>query len=53
MDQSTDIVLTFWRDAGPAKWFRKDSAFDIDIKRRFFDLYEAAAAGQLTAWETG
>lgn len=44
-------VIAFWRAAGPAKWFEKDTAFDDDIRRRFLKTHEAAAAGKLTAWE--
>jgi uncharacterized protein (DUF924 family) len=38
-------VVTFWREAGPERWFKKDDAFDTEIKRRFLPTYEAAAAG--------
>jgi uncharacterized protein (DUF924 family) len=44
-------VLAFWRDAGPDKWFKKDAAFDAEITRRFLALWQAAAAGELAAWE--
>lgn len=44
-------VVAFWRDAGPDRWFRKDAAFDDDIRRRFLALHEAAAAGKLSRWE--
>ena len=44
-------VVTFWRDAGPDRWFNKDTAFDDEIRRRFLALHEAAAAGRLTEWE--
>ena len=44
-------VLAFWREAGPDKWFTKDEAFDADVRERFLSTYEAAAAGQLAAWE--
>jgi uncharacterized protein (DUF924 family) len=44
-------ILAFWRDAGPDKWFKKDAAFDADIRTRFLATYEAAAAGKLNAWE--
>jgi uncharacterized protein (DUF924 family) len=44
-------VLAFWRAAGPKRWFEKDAAFDDDIRRRFLEAHEAAAAGKLTAWE--
>ena len=52
MNTDPETVLAFWRDAGPAKWFRKDDNFDSEIKTRFLNVYEAAAAGQLTAWES-
>ena len=44
-------VLTFWRAAGPDKWFEKDDAFDGEIRDRFLETYTAAAAGRLGAWE--
>jgi uncharacterized protein (DUF924 family) len=44
-------ILAFWRAAGPTKWFAKDPAFDAEVTRRFLSTYEAAAAGQLVAWE--
>ena len=51
-DETTpDDVLAFWRAAGPEKWFKKDTAFDAEIARRFLATYEAAAAGRLSGWE--
>lgn len=44
-------VLTFWRAAGPDKWFTKDEAFDAEIRERFLGSYEAAATGALSDWE--
>lgn len=44
-------ILAFWREAGPEKWFEKDEAFDAAIRARFLPAYEAAAAGELAAWE--
>ncbi len=43
-------VLAFWREAGPDKWFTKDTAFDDAIRGRFLPTYEAAVAGAL-AWD--
>jgi uncharacterized protein (DUF924 family) len=43
-------VLAFWRDAGPARWFRKDDAFDAEFRRRFLGLHEVAARRDLDAW---
>lgn len=51
MPASAAEVISFWRDAGPDRWFTKDAAFDAQIRERFFDTYEAAAAGKLSGWE--
>jgi uncharacterized protein (DUF924 family) len=48
---SAKEVVSFWREAGPERWFKKDAAFDAEIKRRFVPTYEAAAAGKLRDWE--
>ena len=45
-------VVSFWRDAGPKRWFSKDAGFDDDIRRRFLGRHEDAAAGRLSLWET-
>ncbi|KAA0971569.1 DUF924 domain-containing protein [Aureimonas fodinaquatilis] len=46
------IIVDFWREAGPEKWFNKDEAFDETIRRRFGDVYERAALGDLDGWAT-
>ena len=51
-DVTAANIVTFWREAGPARWFKKDPAFDDEIRRRFLAAHEAAAAGTLSAWET-
>jgi len=43
-------IIAFWEEAGPAKWFTKDEAFDAEIRERFLATYEAAAAGELAGW---
>jgi uncharacterized protein (DUF924 family) len=48
---TADDVLAFWRAAGEKNWFAKNDAFDAEIKARFLDTYEAAAAGKLSDWE--
>ncbi|CAP45338.1 DUF924 family protein [Bordetella petrii] len=48
---NSDTVVDFWREAGPARWFRKDEAFDREFSARFMDLHLAAARRQLDAWE--
>ncbi len=47
--QAEDVV-TFWRDAGPQKWFRKDAQFDADFRERFLEAHEAALRGKLNDW---
>jgi uncharacterized protein (DUF924 family) len=44
-------ILAFWRDAGPDRWYRRDDAFDAEVRRRFFGLWQRAAAGELSSWE--
>ena len=43
-------IVAFWRDAGPARWFAKDDAFDAEIARRFEATHHAAARGELADW---
>ena len=44
-------IVSFWRGAGPDKWFDEDQNFDQAIRSRFLPTYEAAANGALAAWE--
>jgi uncharacterized protein (DUF924 family) len=43
-------VLAFWREAGPARWFRKDPAFDAQFRARLLAAHEAARRGEFDAW---
>ena len=47
-------VIAFWFAAGPRdqRWFEKSDAFDTEIRERFLALYEEAAAGKLSEWES-
>ena len=45
-------ILAFWRDAGPDRWYTPDDAFDAEVRRRFLGLWQRAAAGELSSWET-
>src|SRR5271167_1124512 len=44
-------IVSFWREAGPDKWFEQDESFDQAIRLRFLPTCEAAANGELAAWE--
>ena len=50
-EPSASDIVDFWRAAGPERWFKKDTAFDAEIRRRFLAVHEAAAAGRLRGWE--
>ena len=43
-------VVAFWREAGPAKWFARDEAFDAEFRQRFESAHFAAARGEYEAW---
>src|SRR4051812_14115024 len=44
-------ILAFWRAAGRDRWYKKDDAFDDEVRRRYLDLWHEAAAGKLSSWE--
>ena len=44
-------VLTFWRSAGPDKWFARNDAFDSAIRLKFEPVHLAAARGEYDRWE--
>jgi uncharacterized protein (DUF924 family) len=43
-------VVTFWKEAGATRWFKRDDAFDAEFRNRFLGTHEAAAAGELAEW---
>ncbi|MCP3463004.1 MULTISPECIES: DUF924 family protein [unclassified Bradyrhizobium] len=57
MPDANDIapagVLAFWREAGGERWYKRDDAFDAEIRSRFLELWRRAANGDLSSWETG
>jgi uncharacterized protein (DUF924 family) len=45
-------VLGFWlAPANRPQWFKKDAAFDDEVRRRFEAAHEKAAAGKLHQWQ--
>ncbi len=40
-------ITAFWRAAGPEAWFKKDAAFDAELRTRFLDWHMAAARREL------
>lgn len=43
-------IVTFWTEAGPEKWFKKDAAFDQTIAARFGGTVDNALSGDLDHW---
>ena len=43
-------IVTFWTEAGPEKWFKKDAAFDQTIAARFGGAVDKALSGGLDHW---
>ena len=51
MDSRTPAdVITFWREAGPPRWFAKDEAFDAQFRSRGQDLHLSAARRERDDW---
>lgn len=44
-------ILAFWREAGRDRWYKRNDAFDANIKLRFLELWQKAVAGELASWE--
>ena len=44
-------ILKFWREAGRDRWYKRNDAFDADVRQRYLDLWRKAAAGELSSWE--
>lgn len=46
-------VLEFWfEDIEPAKWWKKNAAFDERVRHRFGRLHEQASRGELFGWRS-
>ena len=44
-------ILAFWREAGRDSWYKRNDAFDADVRCRYLALWTQAAAGGLSSWE--
>ncbi len=44
-------VLSFWKKAGPKRWFKSDPEFDHKILDKFLVTHQAAELGKLAGWE--
>lgn len=43
-------IVTYWRNAGPTKWFAHAATFDEAIRLKFEPVHFAAARGQYDRW---
>lgn len=44
-------VINFWfSEIASSSWYKKDSAFDQEITKRFLGVYEQAIRGELFSW---
>ena len=50
-DITPSDILAFWREAGRERWYKRNDAFDAEVRRRFLALWQQATAGELAAWE--
>ena len=44
-------IATFWREAGPQRWFAKDEAFDRQFTEQYLQAHYAAARREYEAWQ--
>ena len=49
---SAEAVISFWKQAGPKRWFAKDEGFDRDFRDRFNAAHMQAARRELEGWLT-
>lgn len=47
---AAEAVVSFWRAAGPSKWFAGGPDFDAECRARFLDLHFAAARRECGHW---
>ncbi len=57
LDAAVHDILAFWfgegreRGQSRAQWFKKDAAFDEEIRARFLATYERAVDGEFAQWK--
>lgn len=44
-------IVQFWRDAGASAWFKKDAAFDEQLRQRFEAAHHRAARDEFSHWQ--
>lgn len=49
---SKDILMFWFDEIEPSKWWVKDTQFDQKITHRFCDVHRAASCGELSQWRS-
>ncbi len=49
-DIAASAVVAFWKEAGPARWYKKDARFDAALRDRFEPAHLAAARREHDDW---
>ena len=52
MNHANEVVTFWFEEIEPAQWWRKNLAFDAEIRRRFGHLHGIAENGDLTHWRS-
>jgi uncharacterized protein (DUF924 family) len=50
VNADTFDLISFWKQAGTAKWFGRDDAFDAALRERYAAAHHAAARRELDGW---
>ena len=50
MNVTPATVVGFWREAGPARWFASDEAFDNECRNGFLEAHLLAARREFEHW---
>ncbi|MFC5576944.1 DUF924 family protein [Lysobacter niabensis] len=53
MTTTASDIVTFWRDAGPERWFGGGDAFDAECRTRFLEAHLRAARREFEHWLGG
>lgn len=48
--EQAKVVVEFWRQAGPERWFARDAAFDARFRECFLEQHFAAARREYEHW---
>lgn len=50
IDNSREVLKFWFEELDPKQWFNSTEELDKEIYKRFGDLHDAAAKGELESW---